>query len=108
MVMESLNVILMCFVLQQGYGQQSYSSYAQPAAADTGYSQTTPAAGGYAQQQQQYGSSYGQPASGEWLKILASKRFCFGPWPAVKPNFYSCIKCSVSVTESLSVTPREN
>ena len=54
---------------QQSYGQQNYGSYAQPAAADSSYTQTTPAAGGYPQQQQQYGSSYGQPASGRLIKL---------------------------------------
>lgn len=55
---------------QQSYGQQNYGSYAQPAAADGTYTQTTPAAGSYPQQQQQYGSSYGQPASGQLLKCI--------------------------------------
>lgn len=58
----------MTLFFQQSYGQQNYGSYAQPAAADGSYTQTTPAAGGYPQQQQQYGSSYGQPASGQFLK----------------------------------------
>lgn len=65
--------VLIYFVLnpQQGYGQQNYGSYGQPAAtADGSYTQTTPAGGAYPQQQQQYGTSYGQPASGKQEKYL--------------------------------------
>lgn len=46
------------FVLQQGYAQQDYGSYAQPAATDSAYGQTASSAGGYTQQQ--YAASYGQ------------------------------------------------
>lgn len=63
---------------QQGYGQQNYGSYAQPAAADGTYTQTTPATGGYPQQQQQYGSSYGQPASGQSIRWGACDLFWGG------------------------------
>lgn len=66
-------------LFQQSYSQQSYGSYAQPAAADSSYTQTTPAAGGYTQQQQQqYGSSYGQPAQGQWFEwdIWLTMSFC--------------------------------
>lgn len=49
------------FVLQQGYAQQDYGSYAQPATTDSAYSQTASAAGGYTQQQ--YAASYGQSAA---------------------------------------------
>uniref|UniRef100_A0A3Q0SZX5 EWS RNA-binding protein 1b n=1 Tax=Amphilophus citrinellus TaxID=61819 RepID=A0A3Q0SZX5_AMPCI len=65
---------------QQSYGQQNYGSYATPAAtaADSSYSQTTPAAGGYPQQQQQYGSgSYGQPASVGYLAAQSMILFNF-------------------------------
>lgn len=48
-------------VYQQGYTQQDYSSYGQPAATESAYGQTAPPAGGYAQQQ--YGASYGQTAA---------------------------------------------
>jgi len=48
--------------LQQGYSQQDYGSYAQPAAApESTYSQAAPSAGAYAQQP--YASSYGQAAA---------------------------------------------
>lgn len=65
----------MIFAFQQTYGQQSYGSYAQPAAADGSYTQTTPAAAGYTQQQQQYGSSYAQPAAGRLLNRSVDQ-FC--------------------------------
>ncbi|XP_066509251.1 RNA-binding protein EWS-like isoform X2 [Hoplias malabaricus] len=45
----------------QGYSQQDYSSYGQPAATESAYGQTAAAAGGYTQQQ--YGASYGQSAA---------------------------------------------
>lgn len=60
--------LILLWIQQQTYGQQSYGSYAQPAAAaaDNTYTQATPAAGSYTQQQppQQYSSSYGQAAQG--------------------------------------------
>lgn len=63
-------LILSCH-LQQGYGQQNYGSYTQPAAAaaDSSYTQTTPAAGAYPQQQTQYGSTYGQQPAGDFFFI---------------------------------------
>ncbi|KAF7687167.1 hypothetical protein HF521_014395 [Silurus meridionalis] len=42
----------------QGYTQQDYSSYAQPAATDSTYGQSASSAGGYTQQQ--YAASYAQ------------------------------------------------
>lgn len=55
-------VIKKTFLLQQGYSQQDYGSYTQPAAApESTYSQAAPSAGAYAQQP--YGSSYGQAAA---------------------------------------------
>lgn len=55
-------IIKQTFLLQQGYSQQDYGSYTQPAAApESTYSQAAPSAGAYAQQP--YGSSYGQAAA---------------------------------------------
>lgn len=63
---------------QQGYGQQNYGSYTQPAAAaaDSSYTQTTPAAAGYPQQQQQYGSTYGQQPASQWFLFFCITLFC--------------------------------
>lgn len=64
----------MCvFVSQQGYTQQDYSSYGQPAATDSTY-QAAPSAGGYTQQQ--YAAAYGQSTAPGLLRTRVQLNVC--------------------------------
>uniref|UniRef100_A0AAY4DYK8 Uncharacterized protein n=1 Tax=Denticeps clupeoides TaxID=299321 RepID=A0AAY4DYK8_9TELE len=73
---------------QQGYGQQDYGTYSQPAAQDAAsYGQTAPPAGGFPQPQ--YGSTYGQPAAGGYTAPQAGTHGYTQPTQAYGATGYS-------------------